>query len=105
MPGTTIRKSFSCTQEGDALLTWLREVCNLQSDADVLRYAVSTLADLMVATGNGDEVIIRSADGRERIYSPVCSGGDVSPEELRRMLHSGDVVRKTRNELSGQPTA
>ena len=88
MTGTTTRKSFSCTQEGDALLTWLREVCNLQSDADVLRHAISTLADLMMATGNGYEVIIRSDDGHERVYSPVCSGGDVTPEELRRMLQS-----------------
>lgn len=85
---TTTRKSFPCTQDGDALFAWLREVCDLQSDADVLRHAVSTLADLVLATGNGDEVIIRSVDGRERVYSPVCSGGDVTPEELRRMLHS-----------------
>ena len=85
---TTIRKSFCCPQEGDALFAWLREVCDLQSDAEILRHAVATLADLMAATGNGDEVIIRSGDGRERVYSPVCSGKDVSPEELRRMLHS-----------------
>lgn len=62
----TIRKSFSCTQDGEALLAWLREACDLQSDADVLRHAVSTLADLVAATRNGDEVIIRSADGNER---------------------------------------
>ena len=85
---TTTRKSFSCTSDGEALLAWLREVCDLQSDADVLRHAVSTLADLVLAAGSGDEVIIRSADGHERVYSPVCSGGDVSTEELRRMLHS-----------------
>ncbi|MBW4985850.1 hypothetical protein KZZ07_25230 [Mameliella sp. CS4] len=88
MTETTTRKSFSCTSDGEALLAWLREVCDLQSDADVLRHAFSTLADLVAATGNGDEVIIRSADGHERVYSPVCSGGDVTPEELRRMLHS-----------------
>lgn len=62
----TIRKSFSCTQDGEALLAWLREACDLQSDADVLRHAVSTLADLVAATRNGDEVTIRSADGNER---------------------------------------
>lgn len=88
MAKTTIRKSFSCTEDGEALLAWLKAACDLQSDADVLRYAVSTLADLVAATGNGDEVIIRSAAGRERVYSPVCSGEDISPEALRRMLHS-----------------
>ena len=88
MAETTIRKSFSCTQDGEALLAWLRDACDLQSDADVLRHAVSNLADLMMATAKGDEVIIRSVDGRERVYSPVCSGEDVGPEELRRMLHA-----------------
>ena len=86
MAETTIRKSFSCTQDGEALLAWLRDACDLQSDADVLRHAVSTLADLVAATGNGDEVIIRSGDGHERVYAPVCGGEDVSPEELRRLL-------------------
>lgn len=79
----TIRKTFLFPPSGIELLTWLRKEIKVKTDADVVRYAIGALVDLMMALKAGDTIVIRSRDGAERSYHPVWQDdgdeGEVDP--------------------------
>ncbi len=95
MAKRTYRKTFIFPESGIALLNWLQTACRVKTDADVVRYAIGALSDLMMATKNGDEVIIRSPDGSERKYHPVFELDEVEPDPI-------DHLRDFRAEMTGK---
>jgi hypothetical protein len=73
------KKNFVFTSEGLQLLDWLKKVCSVTRDADVVRIALSALCDIMIAIQRGDRIIIRSRDGQsEKAYHPFL---DLDEEE------------------------
>lgn len=87
------RKTFLFDDQGIDVLKWLRSVCRLNTDAEVARYAFGSLATLMLAWKNGDEIILRSPDGAERKYHPVF--------KLDEPKEEADPVEKIKNFTAG----
>lgn len=79
----TIRKTFLFPPSGIDLLLWLRKEIKVKTDADVVRYAIGALVDLMMALKSGDTIVIRARDGSERSYHPIwqedVDEGEVDP--------------------------
>lgn len=86
---TTHRKTFLFPDEGIKILDWLKAVCHVSTDAEVVRFALGALSDLMIASAKGDTIVIRSADG-ERRYHPVFTETEQSaPTEALKTFRSG----------------
>lgn len=64
------KKNFVFPPEAIEILAWLKSVCLVNRDADVIRLALGTLTDLMLAIGRGDKIFIKSPDGSEKQYHP-----------------------------------
>lgn len=69
------RKTFLFPPEGIELLAWLRTKCEVKTDAEVVRYAIGALTDLLIADQEGKTVVFRGPKGEETIYHPVFEGG------------------------------
>ena len=78
----TYRKTFLFPESGLSLLNWLQSACHVRTDADVVRYAIGALSDLMMAIKKGDEIVIRSKDGSERRYNPVFELDQIDPDPI-----------------------
>lgn len=93
MLGTT-RKSFLFDKAGIEVLGWLKSVCRVKSDVDVVRLGLGCLADLMQEDRNGSKIIIRAADGSERIYHPVFEEEEIAPEPVEALREFRAGIRK-----------
>lgn len=91
------RKTFLFGSEGIDLLTWLKSACEVRTDAEVVRYALGALADLMIADREGKTIFIRAQDGSEVRYHPVFTEDgepepEVRPERLLQLFRSRSKV-------------
>lgn len=89
------RKTFLFPPEGISLLSWLRSVCDVKTDAEVIRYAVGALADLMIADRGGVKIILRHPDGREEMYHPVFDADLGSEPQVNPSVALAAYRRKT----------
>lgn len=92
------KKNFVFSDEGLKVFSWLKRVCVLPRDSDLIRLALGTLCDLMIALEKGEKIVIRSADGSERQYHPFLEVDAEKPAppvealaEFRRGLKSEPV--------------
>jgi hypothetical protein len=89
------KKNFVFPPEAIEIMAWLKTVCLVKRDADVIRLALGTLSDIMIAIGRGDRVVIKSADGRsERPYHPFLDLEDepaAPPTEALARYKRGDT--------------
>ncbi len=64
------KKNFVFSEEGLKVFSWLKRVCVLNRDSDLMRLSLGTLCDLMIAIEKGEKIVIQSADGTEKQYHP-----------------------------------
>jgi hypothetical protein len=91
------RKNFVFPPEALEILAWLKAVCFIKRDADVLRLALGTLSDVMLALEKGDKVVFRSANGRERPYHPFLDIADKArtpPTEALKRYKKGELSNR-----------
>ena len=81
-----VRKNFIFDEAGLVILKWLKSICHVKTDAEVVRLGLSCLADLMSEDNKGSEIIIRKADGTEIKYHPVFEPDDITPEPTAALL-------------------
>ncbi len=90
----TTRKSFIFDEAGIKVLGWLKSVCRVKTDVDVVRLGLGCLTDLMQEDRKGATIIIRSADGSERTYHPIYEGEELAPEPLDAIEEFRTSLRK-----------
>lgn len=90
----TTRKSFIFDKAGIKVLNWLKSVCRVKADVDVVRLGLGCLADLMQEDKKGSTIVIRAADGTERIYHPIYEVEDLEPEPLEAIEEFRMSLRK-----------
>ncbi|MEP2627446.1 MAG: hypothetical protein ABJP66_06590 [Hyphomicrobiales bacterium] len=94
-PSKGQRKSFLFPEEAIKLIDWLRKVCRVGTDSDVVRLGIGCLADLMLEDKQGNEIIIREKDGTERKYHPVFDLEELQPDPIEAIKAYRAEIRKT----------
>jgi len=92
--GKNQRKSFLFPAAAVRLISWLREVCRVSTDSEVVRLGIGCLSDLMMADKEGKQIIIRAADGTEKRYHPVFDLQNAQPDPVEDLETFRAGIRK-----------